>query len=186
MRLDRDELAARFAVAVYGDGNPTGTREDIADCAVKMADALLARLRPAAPPETTPAAYVPKDGDVVTWGACACVYEVSGPAESGYVLVKPRDKRWPCVSPTYVSVWNDSLRPATPAERAAAGLPPAEAPAVDRVALAKEIRSAQVDSDGSGWSQRSPWDRLGDGDIKAYLAAADAAIAYFAARGVKS
>lgn len=152
-------------------------------------------------PAATPAAYSPKVGDKVEFDVAFYDYklgvivavdeaqQVVTIVRLGEVPSKPKWKRH-YRDLRFIGVANDIERvnaglPVPPVECEATGQQPAT-PTVDRVALAKAIRSAQVDSDGSGWSQRSPWDRLGDGDIKAYLAAADAAIAYFAARGVKS
>ena len=135
-----------------------------------------------AAPAPAPVAYVPKVGDKVEFGA------VFADEKSGVVVAVDEARQVASIVPFGESPsrpkWERyfcdvrMIGVATDVERLAAGLPPIAptAPAVDRVALAKAIRSAQVDSDGSGWSQRSPWDRLGDGDIKAYLAAADAAL----------
>ncbi len=71
------------------------------------------------PPKPT---YVPKVGDIVTWGDRIIVYEVWIPPQGGYVPVKPRDKRWPSAEPTYVRINNPTLSLATPEECAAAGL----------------------------------------------------------------
>ncbi len=124
MTLDRDELARDFALAL---AQGYGFNEDVASRGVVLADALLAALasRPALapPPAAAPVAYVPKVGDYVTWGACVCVYRVTNVAGQ-HVKMTPCDKRWSYASDD--EVWCDpSLRPATPAEREAAGIPAA-------------------------------------------------------------
>jgi hypothetical protein len=124
-------LAARFAVADYGAAMPTGGRGVVATNAVAMADALLAALasKPAAPPPAAaPVAYVPKVGDVVRVGDDALheyLITRDGAAWGRELPVQDRFDVGNLIGPlTY-------LRPATPAERAAAGLsvePTPEAP----------------------------------------------------------
>ena len=120
MTLSRDELAARFAVVAYGAPDVGEiTQDDLAKHAVTMADALLAALSP--PVAVAPATYVPKVGDVVRFS----------PLPHDYIVTR--------LSPSLGGKFNDDgwrdwyggdapygcayLRPATAAERAAAGLP---------------------------------------------------------------
>jgi len=93
---------------------------------------------PSPSPAATPAAWVPSVGDVVTWGLCLWLYRVEAvTATSAYV--RCCDKRGDIGDCTEVLLETPDLRPATSSERAAAGLPPVDAPAFDE---AKEREAA--------------------------------------------
>lgn len=187
--LDREELAARLAVALAGRSDQFSSIS-LADDAVTATDALLARLAApvadAAPrPEwvpnagdeyvatvvstASPAPYVPKVGDVVRhssdgpseWGVVVCVFYDGAPK-----VAYSRDLS--AISPA--DGWT-YIRPATPAERVAAGL---DAPSVDRDGLARALREAEV---GAEHCARFPWDVIGAGERETYTRRADAAIA---------
>ena len=185
MVLDRDELAARCLVAMLGsDDNEWGSVGGAARMAVEAADALLARLRPVAPASGAPLAaatpWVPSVGDVVKH-----VSESDETALKGQirVVVSTSPLRWVYVEDGKACGSNEPcgwvddvrfVRPATSSERAAAGLPPAEATrSVDREGLMKAIHDA-IDK----WHGCSSDER----DIDEVRA--DAAIAYFKNGGV--
>jgi hypothetical protein len=134
------------------------------------------------PPAASPAAYVPKCGDVVALTVCdvtgdalphrdslgAHLYRVESdkPDHSEYfkcVRVDGRDTTSPC----FISA--RGMRPATAAERVAAGL---DAPAVDREGLAKALRDGK-----RAWLNNAADQRDG------YDAGWDAAIAFLKANG---
>lgn len=179
MALDRDELAARCLVAMLPRIPHGGNGESSVRASVQFADALLAELASAAPVAATPA-YVPKVGDVVhgLYGddTLARITYVAPSGKSGRASGFGRNQ-----SPDTFVAFTDDIRPATPAERASAGLdapaaPPVDESAVDRVALAKVLRAAFHRAVLN--NTRDTWDDCTETGKRGYLAEADAAIAF--------
>ena len=163
MALDRDELAARCYLAIITPFEGCAPVEDfdyevLSDTATKAADALLSRLAPApspslAPspsPAASPAPYVPRVGDVVgidgvaEYGETRVVTKIDG--DVFYVRLNTSGEMI-CRHAMDLSMLT-YLRPATPAERAAAGLPVDEAPVSDGEACIAWLKS-------EGWSVSS-------------------------------
>ena len=188
MVLDRDELAARLAVADLSNPKfPNDLRDRAwvngwADDVVHAADALLSRLRPAAP--VAPDATDPRRpvGAVVRWASGGVEFIVVKAGEGEDVQRELDGPLQECVFSHSSDVF---VRWATRAEcerhgipfvdrTPAAGLPPAEATrSVDREGLMKAIHDA-IDK----WHGCSSDER----DIDEVRA--DAAIAYFKNGGV--
>ena len=127
--LDRDELAARLAVGAYAHAHEyaSDSRESIADAAVKMADALLSALSP--PASVAPAPYVPNAGDVVSLSIdTGCVRTRVAISGEEYVLLLGTASGGTFPFRNFGLSKFTYLRPATPAEREAAGLPATPAP----------------------------------------------------------
>ena len=202
MSLNRDELAARFAVAAWGGLHTTKTSvayDEVATRAVTMADALLAALAPKHDDATPPAPYVPKVGDIVrvtreaSSDECMCFMDPEwarrgylSPCATGRVVESPDSTK---DSHGFVAVVRaDGARPGgihrVEASRVAPAPPPAPAPTVaplteeERVDLADAMRRARA-----GHASVYPWDRLDTYDKKAALDRADAAAEWFAKRG---
>lgn len=83
------------------------------------------------PSPVEPGAYVPKRGDLVTWGSCDGVYEIVG-VDGTELDVTPVDQRWPIAAKQTIQSSERGLRLATPAERVAAGLDKPVSPAATR------------------------------------------------------
>jgi len=156
--LDRDDLAARCLVALLPDVEYGSEPVEAANAAVDLADALLARLASSAPvAAASRAAYVPKVGDVVRWR------DQTYP-EQEFVVVRSDDDRGGGFAIS--TIRNDELpnthfnngpdviyiRPATPTERAAAGLDAPPAPPVDREGLADALRRSRAAPDACEWT----------------------------------
>ncbi len=193
MGLDRDDLAARNMVAAIRTLDAeVRVPPTLADFAVECADALIARLRPAtvapvadaapapsaAPPAApSPAAYVPNVGDVVhgLYGddTLGRITYVAPNGTMGRATGFGRNQ----IPDSFVAFTTD-IRPATAAERTAAGLdaPASPAPAVDREGLAGVMRAAWYD-------EEAPWDEARPRVKADWLRAADAAIAFLKANG---
>ena len=133
----------------------------------------------AAPPAASPAAYVPQVGDVVRFR----IYGKNDPgtgvvtgvgADAATIVAFGED---PTNDKPWCRYFRDCVyaRPATAAERTAAGLDAPAKPAVARLALAKALR---LDEQGAAWCEQSPWDMLTTRDKSIYFKRADAAIAF--------
>lgn len=124
MGLDRSELAARCLVALLARDYPSA---DAARFAVNMADALLARLRPAAPVagESPRPEWVritgPKDADYVTVGKA---YRVKEWDESSPLIENDRGEDWWCAAT------GDEIESSWPSWEPCAAPSPAATPAV--------------------------------------------------------
>ena len=176
--MDRNELAARFAVADYGAkcrayyaGGPKGPGPDVysgtAEDAFKMADLFLdyaerIDARPAkstltpAPVPPPAGKYVPAVGDFVTWGSCTAMWRVLR-VDSGGVYAVFAEKRNYTSEPRYLDPREcETLRLATPSELAAAGL------AVPPPATASEVLTPDV-PEGSTIAQLAAEQRVSMG-----------------------
>ena len=200
MGLDRNELAARFAVALAGrEGCAVAASE-----AVAYTDALLAALSPApVPAATVPTpslpSYAPKVGDVVgidggkEYGETRVVTAVDG-VNVKYTALTKSGCPWLHERPASLLQY---IRPATASERAAAGL--AEDGSVDEAttpirtvspnvvdrtppaaALTEEERADLRDAI---WKERTAWLATGADQRSEPDVYANAAAAWFAKRG---
>lgn len=176
MSLGRDELAHAYHMRLletYPHNPEVAVRR-----AIQHADALLEALssKPALapPPAAAPVAYVPRPGDVIAWK-----WETDTEAEATYVRVVAGHDRW--VGVASGAIHDDLrdepigggaryLRPATPAERAAAGLPvePVAAPVEAKRPTWVRYRSAFSGSwcepcPVLGWEGETPQVKSGGG-----------------------
>ena len=192
--LDRDELAARCLVVMMSNSASRGRPDEFASDAVTFSDALLARLAetapaPAAPvpapvaPSANPWTWRPKPeiGDVWVHPLAPETHVIITNPNGGLTLSAVKNlSKGDRVVVGAASKDGDFgwyfLRPATDAERVAAGLPPiAPTAPASREAVARALREA-YQSPVFGGTQVS-WESVPEESRNGYLAEADAALA---------
>lgn len=146
--LSRAEVATRLACAdVQGSSLPLDKDRAVwAAQVVATADAIAFALTSPVAPKSEAAKYEPRVGDVITFQGSTCRAEYVVTAASGGIRVDcvhlaTGDRTWLSNIAEPFNGHLVYLRPATPAERAAAGLPSPEATRPTWVKVTREIPS---------------------------------------------